>query len=79
MLRVIECVESNYDVKPFEGYTFDQILHLLQKNEAQTLNDPVTGEKGVYIPTPRQQPGVKQIAAMVPHRDRNRTVTYGCD
>jgi len=79
MLRVIECVESKYDVEPFDGYTFDQILHLLQKNEAQTLIDPETGSKGVYIPTPRQQPGVKKIAAMVPHRDRARTVTYGCD
>jgi hypothetical protein len=79
MLKVIECVESKYDVVPFEGYTFDQILQWLQKNEAQTLNDPITGERGIYIPTPHQQPGVKQVAKMVPQKDRNRLVIYGRD
>lgn len=73
-------MESKYDVKPYAGYTFDQILHLLQKNEAQTLFDPDTMKKCVYIPTPGKQPGVKKIADMVPSRERQRTVTYGgCD
>lgn len=79
MLRIIESVESKYTVSPFENYTFEQILHMLQKDEAQVLTDPDTSEKGVYIPTPKQKPGVKKIAAMTPTRDRQRVVTYGCD
>ncbi len=79
MLKVIESVESKYDVQPIEGYTFDQILHLLQMSEAQTLIDPITSEKGVYIPTPRHTPGVKKIAVLTPTKERQRIVVYGCD
>ena len=77
-LRIIESVESKYEVQPLEGYTFEKILHLLQRNEAQVLHgDDQT--KGVYIPTPRQQPGVKKIAAMKPCKGQTKIVTYGCD
>ena len=79
MLRIIESVELNYDVKPLEGHTFEEILHLLQVGEAQTLIDPLTAEKGVYLATPKQKPGVKKIASMVPLKDRKRTLTYGRD
>lgn len=80
MLTMIECVESKYEVEPVAEFDFVQILHMLQYSQAQPLTDPLTAERGVYIPTPGKAPGVRKIAVMKPAtRDRNRTVTYGCD
>jgi hypothetical protein len=80
MLRVIESYETKYDLQPLDGYTPSEIVRMLQNNEAQTLTDPLTAEKGVYIPTPRQSPGVKKIALLRPMvKGRERVVSYGCD
>lgn len=79
MLRVIESYETQYDLQPLDGYKASEIVRMLQNNEAQTLIDPLTAEKGVYIPTPRQSPGVRRIGLLRPTNNRSRVVSYGCD